>query len=69
MGPLLLRPMRVQFGDLNISLRRQRGTPIRYHRPGVSFAVRKNADFDLASRECRRYHHGTPPCRFQGRML
>src|SRR6266508_5593096 len=56
MNPLLLRPMGVQFEDLTIPLRRQRGASIRYRRFGVLFAVRKNADLDLAGRE-RRCHH------------
>src|SRR5882724_11898494 len=51
MNPLLLRPMRVEFGNLVIPLRRQRGPPIGYRRFGVLLAVGKNADLDLVSRE------------------
>lgn len=51
MNPLFLRPMRVQFGDLLIPFRRQRGTPIRDRGLAVLFAVGDNADLDLVSRE------------------
>jgi hypothetical protein len=50
---LFLRPMRVQFCDLLISLQRQRGTPIRYRRSAVLFAVGNNANLDLIRRERR----------------
>src|SRR4030095_6118061 len=71
MNALLLCPVGVQFGNLLIPLRHQRGTPIRYRCLAVLLAVGNNADFNLVSgeRRCHNYvFHASIPnvvCREQ----